>query len=160
MNKDLEMQLVKKYPKILKDYCGDMRKTCMAWGMECGDGWFNLLDKCMEKLQHFCDLCSKDGREVQITANQIKEKFGTLRFYASTSGATNIEDEILHDIIDKAEETSSSVCEETGEYGVPCKRGGWYKTLCRKKARELHFTACNEQTEQYWQEQDSTLTSS
>lgn len=153
MNRELEQQLVSKYPKILKDYRGDMRKTCMAWGMECGDGWYKLLDECMEKLQYVCDVCSKDGREVQVTANQIKEKFGTLRFYASVSGATTIEDGILQDIIDMAESSSSNTCEETGEYGVACKRGGWYKTLCEKKAKELNYTACNEDTEQYWQSQ-------
>ena len=57
MKYETELELVKKYPKILRDYRGDPMQTCMAFGIETdGDGWNDLLDKCMEKLQYFCDL--------------------------------------------------------------------------------------------------------
>ena len=154
MKSELELELVKKYPKILRDYKGDMMQTCMAWGMECDDGWYKLLDKCMEKLQYICDLCSKDGREVQVVANQIKEKYGTLRFYVSVYDANEIENDIVDDIVNDAERTSSRTCEVTGEYAEPCKRGGWYKTLCYKQARALGYVACDEETEKYWKTKD------
>ena len=155
MKQELELKLVEKYPKILRDYKGDPMRTCMAWGVETdGDGWFDLLNKCMEKLQYFCDICSKDGREVQVVANQIKEKFSSLAFYVTIEGATEIESAILFDIIDQAEHRSGHICEVTGEHGVTCSKGGWYKTLCYEEARKLGYKACNPDTEKYWEEKD------
>jgi len=83
MNQELELQLVKKYPKILSEYGGDPKQTCLAFGFEFDNGWYKLIDECMSKLQYFCDLCSKDGSEVQVVANQAKEKFSVLSFYTS-----------------------------------------------------------------------------
>lgn len=154
MDKNLELQLVKKYPKILRDYGGDAKQTCMAWGIDCQNGWYDLLDKSMEKIQYFCDLCSKEGREVQVVANQVKEKLGTLRFYVSTEGANNIENAIIDDIVADAEDRSQYICEVTGKHAVLCHKGGWLKTLCREQARELDFKACSEDTEKYWQSQE------
>jgi len=155
MKKELEIELVKKYPKILRDYKGDPMQTCMAWGMECDDGWYNLLDKCMEKLQYFCDLCSTNEREVQVVASQIKEKFGTLSFYTSVYGATSVESDIIYDIIFKAEIRSAHTCEVTGKDGTVCKRGSWYRTLSYEQARKDGYVACNESTESYWKEKDA-----
>jgi hypothetical protein len=155
MDKELELKLVKKYSKILKDYKGDMMQTCMAWGMECDNGWYNLLDKCMEKLQYFCDICSKNGEEVQVVANQAKEKYSTLRFYVSVYGANSIENNIIDDIINQAEAESARTCEVSGKHGESCHRGGWYKTLCYEEARKLGYVACNESTESYWKEKDA-----
>jgi hypothetical protein len=155
MNEQLELKLVEKYPKILCDYKGDKMKTCMAWGMECGDGWYDLLDRCMEKLQYLCDMWSKDGREVQVIAHQIKEKYGTLRFYTGVYGANDIEDRIVDDIISEAEAASARTCEVTGEHGTVCQRGGWYRTLCYEQARKDGYKACDESTEKYWVEKDN-----
>lgn len=154
MKEELQLALYKKYPKILQDFRGDPKKTCMAWGFECQDGWYDILDECMEKLQYFCDLCSKEGRTVQVVANQIKEKFGDLRFYISVSGGNITENKIIDDIISDVEKKSRNTCEITGDGGSVCKRGGWYKTLCRKEARKLGYVACNEETEKYWKVKD------
>lgn len=154
MKTELEMELVKKYPKILKNYKGDPLQTCMCFGMECGDGWYKLLDDCMNKIQYFCDVCSKEGEEVQVVADQIKEKFGTLRFYISSYCSNDIQNDIIDDIVAEAERQSEHICEETGEMGSVCKRGGWLKCLCRKKARELGYVACDEETEKYWKSKD------
>jgi hypothetical protein len=155
MDKELELELVKKYPKILRDYGGDPMQTCMAWGADVESGWYNLLDKCMEKLQYFCDLCSKNGEEVQVVANQVKEKFSTLRFYVSVYGANSIENNIIDDIINQAEAESARTCEVSGKHGEACKKGGWYKTLCYEEARKLGYVACDESTEKYWKEKDA-----
>lgn len=155
MTHELELKLAEKYPKILRDYKGDPMQTCMAWGFEFDSGWYKLIDKCMEKLQYFCDLCSKDGREVQVVATTIKEKFGTLCFYTSVYGADNIQSDIIDDIISEAERRSAYTCEVTGEHGEACKRGGWYRTLCYEQARKDGYVACNESTEAYWKEKDA-----
>jgi hypothetical protein len=155
MKTELELELVKKYPKILKDYKGDPMQTCMSFGIEADSGWYNLLDKCMEKLQYFCDLCFyKSGVEVQVVANQIKEKLGTLAFYTSVYGADSIQNDIIDDIINVAERKSAYTCEVTGERGEICKKGGWYRTLCYEQARKDGFVACKESTEAYWKEKD------
>lgn len=155
MKTELELELVKKYPKILRDYKGDPMQTCMAWGVDTECGWFNLLDKCMEKLQYFCDICSKDGRDVQVIATQIKEKLSTLRFYVSVYNATSVERDIIDDIITEAEIRSAHTCEVTGKDGTVCKRGGWYRTLSYEQARKDGYVACNESTEAYWKEKDA-----
>lgn len=155
MDKEIELELVKKYPKILRDYGGDPMRTCLSWGFEFDNGWKNLIDKCLQKLQYFCDLCSKDGREVQVVANQAKEKFGTLSFYTSAYGADSIESSIIDDIITEAEIRSAHTCEVTGKDGTVCKRGGWYRTLSYEQARKDGYVACNESTEAYWKEKDA-----
>ena len=50
MKKELEMKLVEKYPKLFKHYGKSPQETCMAWGCEHGDGWYNILDELCEKL--------------------------------------------------------------------------------------------------------------
>ena len=155
MKAELEKQLVEKYPKILQDYRGDKMVTCMHWGLECGEGWYELLDKCMEKLQYFCDLCLyKNGVEVQIVANQIKEKFGTLRFYYTTNQATDVESRIIDNIVSAAEQASERTCEVTGKDGNLCVKGGWYKTLCYEEARKQQYKASDPDLEGYWQFKD------
>ncbi len=127
----------------------------MAWGMECSDGWYKLLDDCMKKMQYFCDLCSKDDREVQVVAAQIKEKYGTLRFYVDVYGANDVEDSIIDDIVREAEYQSERTCEVTGKDGSMCKKGGWYRTLSYEEARRCGYVACDQNTENYWKEKDA-----
>ena len=155
MNHELELKLYNKYPKILQDCGKSPMESCMSFWMENDDGWYNLLDKCMEKLQYFCDLCSKEGEEVQVVATQIKEKHSVLCFYTSVYGANSIEYSIIDDIISEAESKSARTCEVTGNHGDPCHKGGWYKTLCYEEARKLGYKACNESTEAYWKEKDA-----
>jgi hypothetical protein len=154
MKKELEIELVKKYPKILRDYKGDPMQTCMAWGMEFDDGWGKLIDECLHKLQYFCDLSSKDGEPVQVIATQMKEKFGTLSFYFTGEGGKREDWDIIDDIISQTERRSAQVCEVSGEHGYLCRMGGWYKTLCYEEARKLGYKACDPSTEEYWVSKD------
>lgn len=157
MKEELQLKLVEKYPKILKNFRGDPMYTCMAFGLDVEDGWYDLLDHCMEKMQYCCDFFSSDGDggEVQVVADQIKEKFGGLRFYVSVYGANEIENRIIDDIISSAERKAANTCEVTGENGTLCHRGSWYKTLCRAEARKLGYVACDEETEKYWKTKDA-----
>ncbi len=155
MNKELELQLVERYPDILRDYGGDNHQTLMSFGFECGDGWYNLLDECMAKISHFCYLSTtKSGDKITVVARQIKQKFGSLRFYVDIDGASETEESIIHDIIAAAERKSAQICEETGDYGVMCRRGGWYKTLSRKAAFTSGYIACDENQQKYWDEEN------
>jgi hypothetical protein len=44
MRHELDEALCAKYPLIFKDRNADMRTTAMCWGLECGDGWYNIID--------------------------------------------------------------------------------------------------------------------
>lgn len=61
----------------------------------------------------------------QVVATQIKEKFGTLRFYVN--GA----DEYCYGIINFAESMSGCTCEVCGQLGT-LQNEGWMKTRCEK----------------------------
>ena len=80
MKKKLKVQsLIKKYPKIFRQSKLPMTQTCMCWGIETDEGWYDLLDSLCSQLQWDIDR----NRYPQIEAVQVKEKFGTLRFYTS-----------------------------------------------------------------------------
>jgi len=155
MNKELEIKLVEKYPIILRDYGGDMKKTCMHWGMECGDGWYDLLNELLAKLDY---ISNHSG--VQVVADQIKEKFGTLRFYYSTIIKTdfNVEpivDKIISDVVAVAESRSAHVCEIRGKRGVLCSRMGWLKTLSKEEADKEGYVPTNPNIAKSWDTMDN-----
>jgi CRISPR/Cas system-associated protein Cas10 (large subunit of type III CRISPR-Cas system) len=76
MKKELELKLVEKYPVIFKQYGGDIRKTCMGWGFSHSDDWYDLIDRMCADITTL-----SKGKGIQVVAEQVKEKFGTLRFY-------------------------------------------------------------------------------
>lgn len=154
MTKQKEVQLLKKYPKILQDYSGSPQETCMYWGMECGDGWYDLLDDLLYKLQYLCDKFSTDKNEVQVIATQIKEKFGILSFYSHIVGANKTESDIIYDVIDSEERQSKYICEESGEPGVLCSKGGWLRTLSRKEAKKSGYAPIDKSLVEYWAKKD------
>ena len=53
MRKELDEALCVKYPRIFKD-----RNANMRWGLECGDGWYNIIDV-------LCGLLTSDYRQAQ-----------------------------------------------------------------------------------------------
>ena len=59
----------------------------------------------------------------QVTIDQIKEKFGCLRFYYSGG------DEYISGMVTLAESMSGVTCEECGSIGER-RSGGWIRTLC------------------------------
>lgn len=121
MSPELERQLVEKYPKLFAGYGAPPNWSPMAFGFECGDGWFDLLDTLCAQLSQ-SDPSGKEGAE-PITALQVKEKYGTLRFYVGPAT-----DEAFA-VIDFAEALSARICETCGNKGRT--RGtGWLKTLC------------------------------
>jgi len=124
MNEKLDELLCQRYPKMMVNREKSMMETCMCWGFECGDGWFNILDQLMGNIQHHIDWKNKNGEVVhQVTLNQVKEKFGSLRFYY-TGG-----DDYIDGMVTLAESMSGVTCEECGLPGTQT-QGGWIKTAC------------------------------
>ena len=182
MKQELDKLLCEKYPKMMVNRNKNMQETCMCWGFECGDGWFNILDQLMGNIQHHIDWKEKqrkwameynemaaqckagnfelfeetmkalpndeykekrlaeivagDFRQVpksipQVTLDQVKEKFGTLRFYY-TGG-----DDYISGMVSLAESMTGVTCESCGNIGES-RGGGWIHTYCTpcEEARE------------------------
>ena len=142
MKQELDKLLCERYPKMMVNRNKPMQETCMCWGFDCGDGWFNILDQLMGNIQHHIDWNNKNFEKgytqykqvPQVTLDQVKEKFGTLRFYY-TGG-----DDVIDGMVRMAESMSGVTCEECGN---PGKRigGGWVTTLCEEhaKARDIIY---------------------
>jgi hypothetical protein len=73
--------------------------------------------------------------------HQIKEKFGTLRYYywPSSDNASPELLDALDAITDDAERTSAMTCERCGEPGVLQRTRYWAKTLCHSCAEPLGY---------------------
>ena len=124
MKKENDEYLCKVYPKMMVNRNKDMQETCMCWGFECGDGWFQLLNQLMGNIQSYIDWQNREEEVVrQVTLDQVKEKFGTLRFYY-TGG-----DDFIRGLVAMAESMSGVICEECGKPGTST-GGGWIKTAC------------------------------
>jgi hypothetical protein len=99
---------------------------------ECGTGWSNLIDPLEARVE-------KLGGTVQ----QIKEKFGGLRFYFYQAETDSIESDAawaaLQDDVDQAERDSRKICEMCGNPGVLRTTGSWLKTLCDDDALLLGY---------------------
>jgi len=160
MKEELELKLVQKYPILFQDYGGDMRQTCMHWGLACGDGWYNILETLCQKLDSITA-----NKDVKVIADQVKEKFGGLRFYYHIERDENKFDkfrskfwtfmidhswgraynkimgfkqiffkstvEKIRNAVDHAEGQSYKTCEDCGKPGKR-RGGGWVVTLCDK----------------------------
>ena len=139
MNEKLQSDLVKAYPKIFKNVGGDPKVTCMADGIQCNDGWYDLLDTLCYTMQQHCDVANTryiietdkyqfvvegDPEYVQVIVAQVKEKMGTLRFYAD--GVDNA----TEGMIQMAEAMSSRICELCGSPAKTNRDGGWMHTTC------------------------------
>ena len=109
--------LINKYSSLFEpeEIRLDETKSCMAWGIECDDGWYDLLDEMMAKISAL----HIDG----FVFEQIKEKFGTLRVYSSGSTPE------IDKIIDEAEARSGKTCEVCGKPGSVRGRS-WLKCVC------------------------------
>lgn len=193
MKIELDKLLCEKYPKMMVNRNKNMQETCMCWGFDCGDGWFNILDQLMGNIQHHIDwkekqrvwavkynematqckagifdlfeqenelavgqykeeklarIVSEQFRVVpesipQVTLDQVKEKFGTLRFYY-TGG-----DDEISGMVRMAESMSGVTCEECS---APAQTHGpgWIRTICdvcetaRETARNAAYSTNKE----------------
>ena len=126
MNKKLQAKLYTKYTKIFKQRKLSIQESAMPWGITTGDGWYWLLDMLCGQIQSYL---GGNGRPkiTQVEATQVKEKFGTLRFYYIGG------DDKIDGMIWLAEYMSSSICEECGSTKNVKQRGTSYiKTLCEE----------------------------
>ncbi len=162
MRDELEMKLAEEFSFMRKGLTlaqqranGSVNDLYSAFGCDCGDGWYELLRSlCTEIGEAYAEA----GLPVDIGIDQIKEKFGTLRFYYHTweHADRTPENETAYrevhlkigEIVSGYEDKSEEICEECGKAGVLRSDLGWMQTLCgecvtlveeRRKNRRLEI---------------------
>jgi hypothetical protein len=127
MDTELTEKLIKNHPTIFK--CDTEKMPFAMFYFECDNGWFHLLNELATKIEQI--LAEKPNQDIQIS--QVKEKFGTLRFYFY---AMNCDDYIFDKINQKVKETeeeSGHICEYCGETNSTLHSTGcWIYNRCNK----------------------------
>ena len=80
MKQELQESLFKTYPKIFARRHMPKENSAMCYGIQCPDRWYDLIDALCARIQLYAD---QNG--LICEANQIKTKFGGLRFYVTYS---------------------------------------------------------------------------
>jgi hypothetical protein len=111
-----------------------LRRIPDGWGrwISVDAGWYPLVIATDQRLAHL---------DPDYVVQQIKEKFGTLRYYcAPSSGDPSLELlDALDAITDDAERASAITCERCGKPGVLQRTRYWAKTLCHPCADPLGY---------------------
>jgi hypothetical protein len=108
-------RMQERYPKMYGGKYG---------GFTVGAGWWPMIEHLSHVIQSHIDNAQKQGKDCpQVVVEQVKEKFGSLRFYYQGG------DDFVSGAVWLAESMSGALCEECG---APGKRtgGGWIRTLC------------------------------
>lgn len=127
MKEQLTNYLRETYPDVLGDVY-----------FECGDGWFLILDVLCSQLRDLSETAvyGKDNKIPEVV--QIKEKFGTLRFYIGQTVGPKEYYEAIYFAIRMAEKLSARTCESCGRPSYPS--GDYriknYCPWCQSDARE------------------------
>jgi hypothetical protein len=137
MREELEKELRRIAPTFLQEMdCTEMQ-SCMHYGIECNDGWFN-------PLKTFCEKVEALNEELQnkvFVAKQIKEKFGDIRVYwclheksKQTWEAAPVQEpeteNLFRGYLEELEKGCNTTCEHCGAKGKLTVLNGWYRTLC------------------------------
>ena len=140
MDAELQNKLYEKYPNLFSNRTKSPIESCMSWGCEVGNGWYDILSSLCYSIVEYENMikdnntCSEKqfGEPAQKYKNycsakfdQVKEKYGGLRVYFNGG------DDYVDGLISMAENMSYKICETCGQKGYPNKEG-WIITLCDK----------------------------
>jgi len=129
MNEDQEFKeyeqfaerMEKSYPKMYAGKHG---------GFAVGKGWYPIIERLSSNIQQHIEWKNRESEVVpQVIVEQIKEKFGGLRFYYQGG------DEQVAGMVRMAEAWADVACEECGGIGKR-RGGGWVRTLCDQHEAE------------------------
>jgi hypothetical protein len=117
-----------KYPKIFSGQYG---------GFAVGKGWWPIIASLCANIHNYIEWNNKSALAgyknfqpiEQVVVEQIKEKFGGLRFYYQGG------DDQIRGMVRMAESWAEHTCEECGKPGKS-RSGGWIKTLCDEHEAE------------------------
>lgn len=155
MKQEFETKLAEKYPFMRRMKSIDEQKletgyvynTFWAYGYEHGSGWYELLCAMCEEI---VEAYRRENEPLDIVVEQVKEKFGSLRFYYSVAGINRhyhaidclgqggfrispvrkpVHREVAH-IVQRYEQKSKTICEKCGKHGLLRSDLRWVMTLC------------------------------
>lgn len=146
MNNASTQKLCADFPRLYRGH-GNSR-SAMQFGFEYGDGWFDLVYRLSAEIEAEAKKLGLDpDSDAWPCALQVKEKFGTLKFYCDTGAKTPAEGlapeqagnilsfrpwpslKTIGALIVNAERQSATICEDCGRAGK-LRRDGWWRTLC------------------------------
>lgn len=127
MDSKLQNQLYDKYPRIFRQKDLSITESCMPWGIDTNDGWYDIIERLCDKIARY-----SLGKDWHVEAIQVKEKFGGLRFYIDGG------DDQIDKFVEEAISESYKTCEVCGKPGKPNKEG-WIVTLCLKCRRKRNI---------------------
>lgn len=107
MTPELDALLCQRHPQFFQHRHADPQTCAMGWGLQCDDGWFDLIDTLCERLQEETEYADAP----QAVALQVKQKWGRLRI--AVKPATDRQ----RAMIDMAEALSARLCEQCGRPG-------------------------------------------
>lgn len=119
-------ELYKKYPKIFK--LMDNSYYSISSGVP--DTWLQTLDWLCGSIQDYIDNCTKyrNGEKIttpQVVCEQVKEKFGGLRFYYSGG------DDEVEGMVKLAETIIWNTCQSCGNHEQLETTKGWISRICK-----------------------------
>jgi len=135
MNDELQNKLYEKYPQLFVNKDKTPMQSCMCFGIETGEGWYEILSSLCWMIKQYEDSIvwqtewnQKTNPEYKsdyfpVKFDQIKEKFGGLRVYFSGG------DQYIEGLVSMAEAMSYKVCDVCGNKGEANKQG-WISTRC------------------------------
>jgi len=129
MNLELQKQLFDKYPLFYRKPADESDSGPLDyWGIEVGDGWYELLDQLSATFEEAISDAVAQGMPIFECprAGQIKEKFGQLRVYVG--GHKGLNPSVVEEIAN-AERKSSETCESCGKPGS-IRREAWIHVAC------------------------------
>lgn len=149
MEESKELELVAIAPVFFQNFHADPKDSCVAFGIECDDGWYIPLMNLVKKIRVLNIACKV--KNCKIVADQIKEKFGELRVYYSILTEENSTqdkdfisdiDMLITDAISVAEDECWHTCEVCGQKDgkdTPItSTEGWIKRLCGDCHKRRH----------------------
>ena len=162
-----------KYPILFRDRNLDMTKTCMCFGIECPIGWYHILEQLCTVLE-FYNIEYTQKYNVGIVADQVKEKFGTLRFYyhiedmdengksiegENTKVKSDAHHVIIHEYLDmivgnaigEAEKMTYDTCANCGHHlddKNRVKTSGWITYICKCCNNKCNVDECDKETDE------------
>lgn len=153
MRTEFEKALAEEFP-FMRWVLSPIDGSYEAIGLDCGDGWYQLIrDMCREITAAY----EAAGRPPDVVVDQVKEKFGALRFYyhhknqpitfhapdslpdghGPCVGPDGAElNQKVEEIVDRYEEMSGDVCEVCGAPGSLRTDLQWTSTLCDEHYQE------------------------
>ena len=175
MKRELDEALCAKDPLIFRDRHANMQVTAMCWGLECGNGWYNIIDT-------LCGLLIYDYRSAKSRYDHLLETgvgnvlYGTktVTQEALDEAKAKLDEETLkvpvavqvkekfgglrfyvqaatdkhYNFISFAESMSYRTCEDCGAPGKTY-TDGWHTTLC-----DIHAAMAGKEEEYQYEENE------